>query len=117
MTNGNELKNRKKLFELMTKNPDLPIVPLVDSEIIADGARLVGRLGNSYIKDCLIGEDAGGDKKIYFREKNDPWAEAERLASEWLGYKEYISMSSKEILAYYSARPWKKAIIIDIDLP
>ena len=31
-----EKENREKLFQLMRENPELPVVAMVDSEIVAD---------------------------------------------------------------------------------
>ena len=31
-----EKRNREELFRLMKEHPDLPVVPMVDSEIVAD---------------------------------------------------------------------------------
>lgn len=36
MITEKERKNREELFRLMQENPDLPVVPMVDGEIVAD---------------------------------------------------------------------------------
>lgn len=36
MVSEKEKENREKLFRLMRENPELPVVAMVDSEIVAD---------------------------------------------------------------------------------
>lgn len=54
-----EKENREKLFQLMQENPELPVVAMVDSEIVADDGynRWLGAWGCSYIGEYLIGEE------------------------------------------------------------
>lgn len=68
MARENEKENREELFRLMQKNPELPIVPMVDYEIVADDiGRWLGSWGGSYIGEYLIGEE-----QVHFREDDDP---------------------------------------------
>ena len=48
-----EKENREKLFKLMQENPDLPVVAMVDAEIVAgdDFGRWMGSWGNAQIDD------------------------------------------------------------------
>lgn len=103
---------REEFFKLMQENPDLPVVPMVDSEIVADDgySRWLGAWGSSYIGEYLIGEE-----QVYFREDDDP-SEVDRLCEERLG-EEYETMSDEEAAKAYAEMPWVKAIIVDIDLP
>ena len=106
-----EKQNREELFKLIQENPDLPIVPMVDYEIIAeDYGRWLGTWGSSYIGEYLIGEE-----RIYFRDEDDA-SEVDRVCEEWLD-DAYETMSDKEAKEAYIALPWIKAIIVDIDLP
>ena len=36
MVSEKERENREKLFRLMRENPELPVVAMVDSEVVAD---------------------------------------------------------------------------------
>ena len=36
MISDRERENREELFRLIKENPELPIVPMVDAEIVAD---------------------------------------------------------------------------------
>lgn len=107
-----EKKNREELFKLMQENPELPIVPMVDSEIVADDGynRWRGAWGSSYIGEYLI-----GDEIIYFREDDDP-SEVDRVLEE--KYSDYNeNLTDEEAAKAYAELPWIKAIVVNIDLP
>lgn len=72
MINERERKNREELFKLMQEHPELPIVAMVDAEIVADDGynRWLGAWGSVYVGEYIIGED-----KVHFREDDDPYEE------------------------------------------
>lgn len=112
MTSENEKENREELFRLMQENPELPIVPMVDYEIVADDSgRWLGSWGSSYIGEYLIGEE-----RIFFREDDDP-SEVDRVLSERYGDDYYADMTDEQEAEAYAGLPWVKAIIVNIDLP
>ena len=105
-------KNLFSLFELIKQNQELPIVPMVDYEIIGgDNGRWLGEWGNSHIGEYMLGED-----RVYFRDDKAP-SEMERVVIEKYGYGAYEAMSWDEVKKDYAEMPWIKAIIINIDLP
>lgn len=107
-----EAEYREELFKLMQENPKLPIVPMVDSEIVADDGynRWRGAWGGSYIGEYLIGEEC-----IYFREDDDPYEVDKVLTEKCDDYDE--NTTDEEAAKAYAELPWIKAIIVDIDLP
>lgn len=113
MTSENEKENREKLFRLMQENPELPVVAMVDSEIVADDGynRWLGVWGCSYIGEYLIGKE-----HLFFREDDDP-SEADRVLSERYGDDYYADMTGKQEAETYAGLPCIKAIIVYIDLP
>ena len=113
MTSEKERKNREELFRLMAENPELPVVPMVDSEIVCDDyySRWLGSWGC-----CYIGEYYCGDERIFFREDDDE-AEIEAAVIDEFGDETWEQMTEEEAKAEYAALPWIKAIIVDIDLP
>jgi len=103
---------REELFNIMKENPELPIVPMVDYEIIGDDSgRWLGEWGGSYIGEYLIGKE-----RVYFREDDDP-AEIERLICERQGEEIFTLLNGEETREVYAEMPWIKAIIVNIDLP
>lgn len=112
MTRENVKENREELFRLMQENPELPVVPVVDYEIVADDSgRWLGSWGSSYIGEYLIGEE-----QVHFREDDDP-SEVDKVLSERYGDDYYTDMTDEQEAAAYAGLPWVKAIIVNIDLP
>lgn len=112
MARENEKENREELFRLMQENPELPIVPMVDYEIVADDSgRWLGSWGSSYIGEYLIGEE-----QVHFREDDDP-SEVDKVLSERYGDDYYTDMTDEQEAETYAGLPWIKAIIVNIDLP
>lgn len=112
MTSEKERKNREELFKLMAENPDLPVVAMVEYEVVAeDSGRWLGSWGSVYIGEYLIGK-----YEIHFREDDDMY-EVERVIEEFIDDGVFSGMSDEEAKAEYAALPWVKAIIVDIDLP
>ena len=111
--NEKERKNRDELFRLMRQNPDLPIVAMVDSEIVADDGynRWLGAWGS-----CEIGEYLVGEGQVHFRDDEDD-EEMERLVEEMLGTDNCEAITPELIKDTYQNLRWTKAIIVNIDLP
>lgn len=114
MVSEQEKENREKLFRLMQENPELPVVAMVDSEVVADTGygRWTGVFGYVYIAEYVIGLT-----RIHFREEDDPSA-VEYAVRDVLDYRlrENIKTEKQELEAYRKL-PWTKAIIVDIDVP
>lgn len=112
MASEKEKENREELFRLMQENPELPVVPMVDYEIVADDSgRWLGSWGSSYIGEYLIGEE-----RVHFREDDDP-SEVDKVLSERYGDDYYTDMTDEQEAEAYAGLPWIKAIIVNIDLP
>lgn len=107
-----EKEYREELFKLMQENPELPVVPMVDSEIVADDGynRWRGAWGGSYIGEYLTGEEC-----IYFREDDDPYEVDKVLTEKCDDYDE--NTTDEEAAKAYADLPWIRAIIVNIDLP
>lgn len=100
----------EELFKLMQENPELPVVPMVDSEVVCDDdyARWTGSWGSASIDEYFT-----HDERVFFRSDDD--------TDDVLGYvlnaEEYEEMTDEEAEAVYDALPWVKAIIVNIDTP
>lgn len=114
MISEKERKNREELFKLMQENPELPAVPMVDSEIVADDGynRWRGAWGGSYIGEFLVGEEF-----VHFREDDDMEGIERTLTDGFINYEEFEAMTDAEAEGAYASLPWIKAIIVDINLP
>ena len=114
MITDRERKNREELFKLMQENPELPVVAMVDSEIVQDDgySRWMGAWGSSSIEVYFIGEE-----RIHFREEDDFDEVEETLTDGQVCYDDFEAMSDEEAVGAYNSLPWIKAIVVNIDLP
>lgn len=99
-----------ELLELIKANPDLPILPMVDHEIVAeDYGRWVGSWGHAYVGEYIRGND-----RVWFHDDDD---EQERVLEDCVGGADSWWEPEDEVKRAYDALPWIKAIIVNIDLP
>lgn len=91
MITDRERKNREELFKLMQENPELPVVAMVDSEIVQDDgySRWMGAWGSSSIEEYFIGEE-----RIHFREEDDFDEVEETLTDGQVCYDDFEAMSN-----------------------
>ena len=113
MINKLQKERTEKLIKIIRENPELPIVPMVDYEVVAeDSGRWLGSWGN-----CCIGEYVLGQERIHFREEDD-WDEIENTLTDGvITYDDYETMSEENAKQMYDSLPWIKAIIVNIELP
>lgn len=104
------MNNIEKLIKLIQENPDLPVIPMVDYEIVADDdyQRWIGSIGDSKIGDFCIWND-----KIYTDKQNlvEDLIDEEYFFSEETD-DEILKSAQKE-----ADKIMFKAIILNIDLP
>lgn len=111
--------NLKELFTLIRKHPDLPIVAMVDSDIVADdGGFWLGEWGRCEVDKYIVHEDYG----VIFYDNGDP--DIVDIFEKYFDYAECgidEEMPDKEALPLMKAKidtlGWKEAIIIYIVLP
>lgn len=103
-----------ELLGLIAENPSLPVVPMVNSEVVADDdyAYWLGSFSNSTVDEYVC-----VNERFYTRDNQD---EIEDYFSNYL-CDDYPDMPDEEfykmIHEKVEALPWKKAIIVYIDLP
>lgn len=100
----------EELFRLIRENPELPILPMVDSEIVADDvcARWTGSWGSAEIKEYII-----GDERVYFKDDDDP----ETVLNDCIGGVDYWEQPDDVVEREYTNLPRVRAIVVNIDLP
>lgn len=98
------------LLDLMKQNPHLPVVPMVDSDVVADDTwgYWMGSWDNSGLDKYYKGEE-----RIYFYDEKD----MEELLVEVKGWDWYGAASVEECLEVYRAQPWVKCIVVYITTP
>lgn len=99
-----------QLLDLMKQNPHLPIVPMVDSEVVADDTW--GYWMGSW-STATVDKYYNGDERIYFYDERD----MEDLLVEVKGWDWYDDASDEDLLEVYRALPWVKCIVVYITTP
>lgn len=115
MISKKEKQYRAELFRLMEKNPDLPVVPMIDGEACGDDdfARYCGSWGESYVTEYIVGEGV-----VHFRESNPDLCELEDVLTDgFVSYDALERMFDEDLRAAYNGLGWIKAIIVNIDVP
>lgn len=106
-------------MRLVKENPSLPVVPTVYSEVIADDGYnyWLGSWGDCYV-DEYVQIELYGECRFFTKGDQDEIEEyfADKIIE---GDGKYMSDEEVERLAHEQAEalPWKKAIIVYIDLP
>lgn len=113
MISDRERENREELFRLIKENPELPIVPMVDAEIVAeDCGYWLGAWGRAEVDEYFISERA---ERVFYKSDDDVFDVLERHLSD--EEFEALPESEEECRPYYDKLPWIKAIIVYINLP
>ena len=105
----------QKLFRLIEENPNLPIVPMVDSDIVAeDGYQWwMGNWGRSEKAKYYRGEEC-----VHFYEPDD-WEEFDSALydAHATDAKVRPDMDDDTVKEAYENLPWTEAIVVYIILP
>ena len=105
---------KPEIIKLIEENPDLPIVPMVDSEVVADDSYTywMGKWGN-----CEVTEYYLGNEKVHFRDDDE-----EDVLNDMAGCKyshdplgrDIYDLTDEEWDALYKSIPWTKCIVVYI---
>lgn len=104
-------KNIENLLELIEKNPDLPIIPFVDSEVVADDTYTwwMADFGIVEITEYVMGSDG----QVYEKEE-EPEEPKDDVLFDF--YPDYEDWSDEKIEETYKNLPWEKCIAVHIVL-
>lgn len=105
--------NIKHLIQLMDENPDLPVIPMVGQDIVADcTGEWVAYFGKAEVKKmCIYGE------KVVFREEKNAIKTVEALELEGLTEDRTREESIEKLNGYLDELDWLEAIIVHIETP
>lgn len=104
------MNNIEKLIKLVKENPDLPVIPMVETEVVAEDTypRWMASFG-----DCRVGDFYMSEEKVYTDKNN---------LVEDLVENEYFDLDKPDeeiwrIAERQANKLMTKAIIVNIDLP
>lgn len=98
---------RQMLLGLVADNPELPIIPMVSYDCVADDCGYwLSRFGNVKIGEVYI-----HDEKVYIRDEDD-W---DSILEEVFAYDEIENLSDEETKKKIDNLNWKKGIIVYIE--
>lgn len=108
----NDMKQSEKLMqllELMQANPELPVIPCVDGDVVGGDEYYcwLGSWGESAVQEFIIGKE-----RTYYRE--DDICEMNDVLYERYDPELVDNMTDEETRAAYNALPWKKAIFVNV---
>ena len=106
-------ENIKALIQLMDEHPDLPVVPMVGQDIVADcTGEWVAHFGKAEVKKmCIYGEN------VIFREDKNAIKTVEALELEGLTEGRTREESIEVLNGYLDGLDWLEAIIVHIETP
>lgn len=106
-------ENIKEILKLIDEHPDLPVVPMVGQDIVADcTGEWVASFGKAEIKKmCIYGEN------VVFREEKNAIKTVEALELEGLTEGWTREESLEKLNGYLDELEWLEAIIVHIETP
>ena len=108
--------NIKDLLRLIEEHPDLPVVPMVGQDIVADSfGEWTAEVVEAEIKKICIYEDA----VIFYDENTLKTAGLLELDYDTLGIPENMSSgeANRRLKAFIDSLDWLEAIIVHIETP
>ena len=106
-------ENIKDLLKLIEEHPDLPVIPMVGQDIVADcTGEWVASFGKAEVKKmCIYGEN------VVFREEKNDIKTVEALELEGLTEGRAREESLDKLNGYLDELDWLEAIIVHIETP
>ena len=113
------MSKTQELMKLISENPELPILPMVDYEVVCeDCSRWLGSFGNAYVGEYALFNDRYYDEREEFKEDYLDFY-CDELC-ERFNYNPLDNVENKELEKYLGEVADKyfiKAILVNIDLP
>ena len=110
------MSKTQKLIKLISENPELPILPMVDYEVVCeDCGRWLGSFGNAYVGEYTLFNDRYYDEREEFKEDYLDFY-CDELCEKFDIYSDKDKRLEK-YLNEVADKCFIKAIIVNIDLP
>lgn len=102
----------KALMELINENPELPVITMVDSEVVSDDSygRWYSSIGLAHVDEYVVYKKHHSDNaNIIYKDDID------EIVEDLMGRDEALTDNQAERMA--QDLTWKKAIFLNIELP
>lgn len=108
------MSNTEMLLKLITENPELPVIPLVDADVVGDDyGNWIGMWGRAEIKEIYPGRE-----RLHVKDEDDE----EDVLCDLVGCRylcdskgrDIYDLSDEEWASLYASVPWEKAIVVHI---
>lgn len=110
--------NTNELLRLIAENPDLPVVPMVDYEVVyEDCGRWLGSFGSAYVGEYALFNDRYYDDREEFKEHYFDYHDEEIDKQFNCNSVHEMNESIEKYLDEVADKYFNKAIIVNIDLP
>ena len=109
-------ENIKDVLKVINEHPDLPVIPMVGQDIVADSfGEWTAEVGEAEIRKICIYEDA----VIFYDENTLKTAGMLELDYEALGIPDSMSSgeANRRLKTFIDSLDWLDAIIVHIDTP
>lgn len=103
-------KNTMELLKVIGANPELPVVPMVDGEVVGDDCGVfMGALGRVTVDKFIVSRQDG----VLFKSDDDVFDTLERCLTD----EEFDALpeTEAECRPIYEALPWRKAILLYVE--
>lgn len=113
------MNNIEQFLELVKANPNLPIIPMVDYEVVGDDSygRWYGSFGKAKVEEYVTYQMYGDGEQVVYKDDVDDLFEYiydhYNITEPDMTDEEI----EKEILKKIDDMNWRKAIFVNIDLP
>jgi len=110
--------NTEELLKLIAENPDLPIIPMVGTEVVADDCSdyWIGSWGICRVDEYYIGRDY-----IHFKSDDLENVLADMTGCDYGKTKDgkdiWDDLEDEEWETLFDSLPWVKAIVVYIETP
>ena len=109
-----ETSNEQRLLKLVSENPDLTVIPMVEADVVRDGdGYWMGEFGYSEIEEIFLGKE-----RLHVKGDDDPEDVLCDLPECEYGHlpdgTDIYDLTDEELERLYNQIEWFKAIIVYI---
>ncbi len=109
----------KELLRLMEEYPDLPVVPMVEGEVVSGDkysySYWMGNWSSAVLEEYIICKQHLWLGQVFFKSDGDIHEVLGKYLTD--GEIENLPESEEDCKEIYHSLPWTKAIVVFIDLP